>query len=271
MSTPLPPSPGHHPPAHIHSTQAGDLLPCQRQQPHESPGLQLRGMAWRGMAKRWLEDRHAHAHAHALALVAAVIRHREPPSHSYHNLLLSNLSIDPRRDHPPAASSPTTQLPPTTPLGYSENHYSFLLQLQPDIQASHPATTYYILPYPLPRPDTKIIALYAVRDGPFYIILRGRLTDSSSRTGRRSLPRLHLNRSATDTNGACTARSCINVPACSRLPDCLVAGPVTKRGTSKQPDSQTDMMISREVQSFNMGRGAYDTTDLPKPPPPKPR
>ncbi|KAL2069912.1 hypothetical protein VTL71DRAFT_14591, partial [Oculimacula yallundae] len=31
------------------------------------------------------------------------------------------------------------------------------------------------------------------------------------------------------------------------------------------------MMISTEVPACNMGRGAYDTTGVPKPPPPKPR
>ncbi|PBP19410.1 hypothetical protein BUE80_DR009801 [Diplocarpon rosae] len=31
------------------------------------------------------------------------------------------------------------------------------------------------------------------------------------------------------------------------------------------------MTISAEAPSCNMGRGAYDTTGVPKPPPPKPR
>jgi hypothetical protein len=38
-----------------------------------------------------------------------------------------------------------------------------------------------------------------------------------------------------------------------------------------QQQHQNSKMITREVQSCNMGRGAYDTTGVPKPPPPKPR
>ncbi|KAF2712956.1 hypothetical protein K504DRAFT_497792 [Pleomassaria siparia CBS 279.74] len=43
------------------------------------------------------------------------------------------------------------------------------------------------------------------------------------------------------------------------------------RRESKTTPKSIFIMIVRESESTNMGRGAYDTTGTPKPPPPKPK
>ncbi|KAF2665036.1 hypothetical protein BT63DRAFT_459658 [Microthyrium microscopicum] len=47
------------------------------------------------------------------------------------------------------------------------------------------------------------------------------------------------------------------------LPNTTIASP---RASLDYPSTST--MIVRESESINMGRGAYDTTGTPKPPPP---
>ncbi|SPQ20528.1 6765e8b9-4dc2-4a8b-a4b2-29684ddcf16d [Thermothielavioides terrestris] len=47
-------------------------------------------------------------------------------------------------------------------------------------------------------------------------------------------------------------------------------GTLTSRNCT-QPNPAVTMIVRESQQFCNFGRGAYDTTGVPKPPPPKPR